>query len=301
MLNLHHIIGQPWAVTAELAEFGKRLLEAEGIQALRMVAEIHKDLNSAEAQARAASSRRGGDVAIVPVLGLLTHRGDMVESASTTSTAEVAQYVRSLAAEPSVSAIVMEFDSPGGEVAGMPEAAEVLREARKAKPLVAAVNTKAGSGGYWLASQADEVIVTPSGLVGSVGVFYPHEDKSAEMAAKGRKVTLVSAGKYKTEGNPYEALGDEARGYLQGRVDDAYAMFVSDIARGRGVSREAVRDGFGQGRMVGAKAAVEAGMASAVGTLEDAVRRAASLAAERRRASATVAQAQADRFRRERA
>lgn len=297
MLDLSRIFGREWAVTVELADFAHRILEADGIAALRLVAELHR---TGREEARTGDGGRRGAVAVVPVIGLLTHRGDLVDSMDTVSTAALASTVRAMAAEPSVSAIVLEMDSPGGEVAGMPEAAEVIRDARKVKPVVTSVNTKAGSGGYWLGSQADEIVVTPSGLLGSIGVYYLHEDKSAATAAQGRKVTLVHAGKYKVEGNPYGPLGDEALAHLQGRVDDAYGMFVADVARGRGVSRESVRDGFGQGRTVGAKQAVELGMATSVGTLEDAVRRAASLAAERRRATAGVAQAQMDRYRRER-
>ena len=85
--------------------------------------------------------------------------------------------------------------------------------------------------------------------------------------------TLVSAGKFKVEGNPFEPLADEARGELQARVERVYADFVSAVARGRGVSAEAVRSGYGQGRVAGAKQAVALGLADRVDTLEGTIAR----------------------------
>jgi ClpP class serine protease len=88
------------------------------------------------------------------------------------------------------------------------------------------------------------------------------------MASEGVKTTLISAGKYKTEGNPYEPLSDEARAAMQAMVDDYYGMFTRAVAKGRGVSVDAVRNGFGEGRMVSASQAVKNGMADRVATLD---------------------------------
>jgi ClpP class serine protease len=84
----------------------------------------------------------------------------------------------------------------------------------------------------------------------------------------GVKTTLISAGKYKVEGNPYEPLSAQARGSIQYIVDSFYGMFTKAVARGRGVSQAAVRDSYGQGRMVLAAAAVRQGMADSVATMD---------------------------------
>ena len=84
---------------------------------------------------------------------------------------------------------------------------------------------------------------------------------------------MVAAGKYKSEGHPFEPLSEEARAFLQSEVDRYYEMFTTDVARGRGRRQETVRSGFGQGRMVGADAAVAEGMADRVATWEDTLRR----------------------------
>jgi signal peptide peptidase SppA len=296
------IIGHPWCVTPEVVIAARRLLDdpsesLAGFGRLRAIVELHAHQPEPKAAAP-GGPRRGGNVAVIPVLGLLTQRGDSIDSQRTTSVAAIADTIRSYATDQSVDAIVLEFDSPGGSTYGIAEAAAVIREARAIKPVVASANSIAGSGAYWLASQADEVIVTPSGLVGSIGVYVAHVDESKAADAAGKRVEYVSAGKYKLEGNPHGPLSDEARGYAQAVIDKIYGMFTQDVARGRGVGVDAVREGFGQGRMVLAKQAVEQGMANSVGTIDDAIRRAASLAGARRKAAASVAQAQAMMFRR---
>jgi ClpP class serine protease len=85
----------------------------------------------------------------------------------------------------------------------------------------------------------------------------------------GLRVTVVSAGRYKAEGNPFAPLSDEAKANMQARVDEAYADFVRDVAAGRRVSQQKAREEFGQGRVVSARRAVELGMADRVATLPD--------------------------------
>jgi signal peptide peptidase SppA len=229
-------------------------------------------------------------VAVVRIVGTLTQRGDMINSVSTRSTDAVAAEVREAAGAQQVDAIVLEIDSPGGEVFGVPEAWQAIREATRQKPVVAVANSFAASAAYYLASAADEIWVTPSGQVGSVGVYALHVDESAALEAMGEKWTFVSAGKYKVEGNPAEPLSEEGQETLQTTVNHYYDMFTRDVARGRGreIGVDAVRRGFGEGRMVLARPAVEERMADEIGTLDDAIRRAAQLG--RARASAAKAQ-----------
>jgi len=194
--------------------------------------------------------------------------------------------------------VVLDVDSPGGAVNGVEELADEMLRARGQKPVVAVANTLAASAAYWIATAADEVVVTPSGEVGSIGVFAVHEDFSAALEAAGIRVSLVSAGKYKMEGNPYEPLGDEGRAALQERVDDYYGMFVGAVARGRGVAAKDVREGFGQGRLVGARQAVELGMADRVATLDETLDRVARrVAGNRSRRGALSLEARRRRLR----
>jgi signal peptide peptidase SppA len=175
---------------------------------------------------------------------------------------------RAAVQSPDVGAIVLDVDSPGGLVDLVPETAAEIRDARGTKPIVAVANTMAASGAYWIAAQADELVVTPSGSVGSIGVYMVHEDWSGFNEQQGIQPTYISAGEYKTEGNPDEPLSDEARADWQQEVDDLCAMFVADVAAGRGVTAQQVRDGYGKGRTLIADRALAAGMVDRVDTIE---------------------------------
>jgi capsid assembly protease len=223
--------------------------------------------------------QRATVISILGVLGVIAQRAAQVDDISGpggTSVERLTQRFRAALADQAVRAIVLDIDSPGGGVYGVEELAEEIRAARGQKPIVAVANSLAASAAYWIASAADEVVVTPSGQVGSIGVYAAHEDISKFLENEGIKETLIFSGKYKVEGNPFEPLTDEARASIQKDVATYYGSFVRAVAKGRGASPAAVEKGFGQGRVVGAKEAVEEKMADRVETLDAAVRRVGS-------------------------
>jgi signal peptide peptidase SppA len=202
---------------------------------------------------------RGADgaIAVIPLTGLMFYRSGFFASLlGWKGTADIARAVREASANPGVKALLLDVDSPGGEVAGTEELAAAIADAAQRKPVTAAVNTMAASAAVWAISGASTITITPSGQTGSVGVLAVHDDLSQMAEKAGIKRTYVSAGKYKTAGNPFEPLSAEARSDLQATVDTYYAMMVDRIASGRGVAAERVRTGFGEGRMVGAREAV---------------------------------------------
>jgi signal peptide peptidase SppA len=215
-----------------------------------------------------------GDIAIVALKGVLM--GDSMSLLEALFGIEgglrsFSRGLRQAASDPDVGAIVLDIDSPGGLVDKMPETAAMVREAASKKQVVAVANTLAASGAYWLGSQASEFVVTPSGEAGGIGVYATHADRSAAFEKAGINHTLVSAGKYKTEGNPYGPLDGEGVKALQESVDDFYNLFVKDVASGRQASVSDVKNGFGEGRALTAKRAVEAGLADRVDTLDNVV------------------------------
>ncbi|WP_296741423.1 S49 family peptidase [Mesorhizobium sp.] len=221
-------------------------------------------------------ARSEGAVAILPMRGVIANRMPLMGNVSGGGGANAEQLgaqLQAMLADSAIKAIVLDVDSPGGSVAGTSELSSMIFNARGRKPIVAQVNANAASAAYWIASAADEIVVTPSGQVGSIGVFGVHDDISKALATQGVTRSLISAGKFKVEGNPFEPLGDDARAAMQQRVDSAYDTFVRDVARNRGVSLTAVRDGFGQGRMVDAAPAVAEGMADKVGTMQETLSR----------------------------
>lgn len=232
------------------------------------------ELHAASKRERVASSR---GVAVLGLRGIIANRIEQVDNISGPEGTSVEGFrgrLREALDSDRVGAVVLDVDSPGGAVDGVMEMGDEIRSLRgNGKPIVAVANTLAASAAYWLASQADEVVVVPSGEVGSIGVFAAHVDESAAMEQAGERVTLVSAGKFKTEGNPFEPLGEEAREALQGRVDEVYERFVDAVAAGRGVSAAKVRNGFGEGRTVSAPKALAEGMVDRVETLEATIER----------------------------
>ena len=249
--------------------------------------------------ARPAQAQPLPSVAVLPLYGVISHRANLVNEASGgTSVQQFTKVFRQAAADPSIGAIVLDVDSPGGSVSGVPELAAEIRAARAQKPILAVANSLAASAAYWLGAQASESYVIPSGEVGSIGVYAMHQDESGFYDKAGVKTTLVSAGKYKTEGSPFEPLSEDGRDYLQGRVDDYYSMFVRDVAEGRGVEADLVRSGWGEGRVLGAQQAKAEGMVDDIATLDEVIQRAGRLVRDnaRLKGELELRQYQAKRF-----
>jgi signal peptide peptidase SppA len=215
-------------------------------------------------------------------------------SSSGTSAEALQQTFHAMVESPEIGAIVLDIDSPGGSSAGIAELADEIFAAREKKTIVAVANSLAASAAYWLGSQAHEFVVTPSGFVGSIGVFTYHDDFSGHLEQMGIKRTWIHAGRYKVEGNPTEPLGDDARTYEQQIVDAVYDAFTAAVARGRRVSKSAARgEAFGEGRILTAGAALEAGLVDRIETLQQTLDRLAS-----RHAAAAKSKASAERDRR---
>lgn len=203
---------------------------------------------------RAASSRAGGgSIAVIPVYGLLTQRAGLVSDYSGgTSYQALSSQLREAVADDSVGQILLDIDSPGGAVAGCQEFVSEIYQLRTQKPIIGVANAQAASAAYWIGSACTELYCTPSGEAGSIGVWTGHEDMSEALNQAGVKITLVSAGRFKTEGNQYGPLDPAAKDFMQKRVDESYRAFTTSVARGRNVPLASVRSGMGQGRMLGA-------------------------------------------------
>ena len=209
-----------------------------------------------------------GTVAVVPLYGFITQKPNaLTKFGWMTSAEQFVQVNEALASDNGVSAIVWDVDSPGGSVFGLPEAADKLMSLRGRKKVYAVANPLMASAAYWLACCADKVFASPSSLTGSIGVYVVHDDYSKANEIAGVKPTYISAGKYKTDGNPDEPLSESARASIQAGVDGTYAAFVAAVSRARGVTPAKVRAGFGQGDVLQAGPAVAAGLADKVASL----------------------------------
>jgi len=227
------------------------------------------------------------NVAVIPIHGVITKRGGFFG----TGTDQLQAQLEQARLDERITAVVLDVDSPGGTVNGVPEAAAAIRRTRNEKPVLAIADSYAASAAYWLAAQATELIASDSAEVGSIGVFSAHSDISTLLERIGEKVTLISAGKHKVEGNPFEPLAADAHAEMQRRVNEVHDRFVADVARGRGVDETIVRSMFGEGRMFSPARARARGMVDRQATLEEVIRTAHGAApALPRRSQRTTAQ-----------
>lgn len=220
-----------------------------------------------------AERRRAGYVVqngmgIVGIHGPLMHRlfASDYPSGGPTTYAEIRQSFDTALEDDAVQQIVLDIDSPGGEVNGVFDLAEHIYQSRGRKPITAVVDESAFSAAYLLASAAGRVVVPRTGGVGSVGVIATHVDQSTWNENAGLKVTHVFAGAQKADFSPHRPLTDSALTRLQEMVDDTYRLFVDTVARNRGLSAEAVRK-TEAGIYVGKKA-VAVGLADEVAAVD---------------------------------
>jgi signal peptide peptidase SppA len=208
-------------------------------------------------------------ITLIGVYGGLTPRGSWYGS----SLSGIAAQAMRAADDADVAGIIADVDSPGGTVAGTAEAAAAFAYAASKKPVIACVNTLAASAAYWIASQASELVISPSGDVGSIGAMVMHQDVSSYLEQLGIKMTLIRSEQspMKNEAHPFAPLSDDARAFLQTRANAAGGDFIKAVASGRKVTQAKVKDEFGQGRMFGARDAMARGMTDRVATLDQVI------------------------------
>jgi signal peptide peptidase SppA len=217
----------------------------------------------------AMDSMRTG-IAVIPIYGSLVKRtvGLQVES-GLTSYASIANQIDSAVADPAVSGIVLDIDSPGGEAAGVFELSRRIRAAAQQKPIWAVANDAAFSAAYAIAASAERLFITETAGVGSIGVIALHVDQSARDATDGLRYTAITAGEHKNDFSPHEPLSIQAHASLQSEVDRLYAIFTDQVAQMRGIKPQAVRGT--QAALFFGEDAVKADLADGVLSLDAAV------------------------------
>lgn len=178
---------------------------------------------------------------------------------------------RRLATNSEIKRVVLDLNSPGGMVTGIRACADALEELAEKKPVYAIAQDMACSGGYWLGCVAEEVSVTPDGIVGSIGVRAAHVSYAQLLDKAGIDVRIFKAGATKTDGALSELLSDGAAAEAQYDVERIYDRFVAHVARFRPLSEDEVRDT--DARVFVGQDAVAAGLADRVETLEELVER----------------------------
>lgn len=276
MTVLESAIAAPWAMLPE------------NLDTLLTIA-ARENVTSPEALEayKAQFADRGERLQVRDGVGILNVQGPLFKGANlfvkisgATSYEILRRDLQAALDDPAVNAIMLRVDSPGGEANGCDELAQAIYEARAVKPVHAFVSGMACSGGYWLASAAEKVIVSDLAVLGSIGVVLGVTDRRKADERNGvHNIEFVSS---QSPGKRPDVATDEGRGRIQKMVDDLAEVFVSAVAKHRGVKPETVIQKFGAGGVeVGAKA-VALGMADEVGGFEAAFKALSTRGSSRR-------------------
>ena len=197
-LLVAEFLATPWALMPERlnALAGVVMRWSAGIPAeSESMIRIQADRVIRDSRRQAAAVQSSGGIAVLPLYGVVTQRGNMVDDVSgpgSTSTQQFSVALRQLLIDDTVGQILIDIDSPGGSVYGVAELADEIQSARSQKPIVAVANSLAASAAYWIGCSANEFYVTPGGEVGSIGVWQAHQDYSRALDEEGVKTTLIS-------------------------------------------------------------------------------------------------------------
>jgi protease-4 len=205
-------------------------------------------------------------VAVVELEGLIAETDDLVRE------------LRHYRDNPSVRAVVIRINSPGGVVGPTQEVHDALLRLRQAgKPVVASLGSVAASGGYYVAVAADQIFANPGSLTGSIGVIMQMANVDALMKKVGVDYVVVKAGQFKDLGNFSRPMTPEERRVIQSLLDDVHGQFIEAVATGRKLDRSAVVQ-FADGRVFSGTQALKLKMVDSLGGLEEAIDAAARLA-----------------------
>ncbi|MDU8921412.1 S49 family peptidase [Wolbachia endosymbiont of Scaptomyza pallida] len=211
---------------------------------------------------------RNSERGIIPIHGILTKKSEVFDDVlGMTSYEKISEEIEEALIDKEVETIILDIDSPGGEVNGLFDLSDFIYQARRKKRIVAIANDDAYSAAYAIASSAEKVLVTRTSGVGSIGVIASHIDQSGFDEKQGIKYTTVFAGSRKNDLNPHEPITSESLESLKSEVNRLYGMLVELIARNRNLSVEAIKS-TEAGLYFGEKA-VEIGLADGITILSE--------------------------------
>jgi capsid assembly protease len=268
-MKLADIVFGPWAIVPAMLE------EIQGIYATHLRGE-KIDIKAIEAAAGYSmnSEQRPYDIqdgiAIIPIQGTISQKMNFFSSICGGASSQlIARDFQQALADPAVTGIIFDINSPGGTVSGTAELASMIADSRGQKPVCAITDGKMCSAAYWIASAADSLYITSdTTAVGSIGVVIKHQDISGQEAQRGIKTTILTAGQYKGVGHPHAPLSEDHQNIIQANLDYLYTAFVNAVAANRSIPAAQVIDTMAEGRIFTGKQAITAGLVDGVSTLD---------------------------------
>lgn len=250
------IAADEWAITPSALETIIAVANGENESPEAVAARLGRPLrNNSEVRIRDGA-------AVIPVHGPIFRYANLfTEVSGASSVQKLALDLQAAIDSDEVASIVLEVDSPGGQVSGISEFAEMVRASPK--PVTTYVSDLGASAGYWIAAAGHEVVIRDTARVGSIGVVLTVR-KTKETGS----LEIVSR---QSPDKRLDASTDEGVAKLQATADKLATIFVDTVANYRGVDSETVLSDFGRGGLLLGADAVEAGMADRLGSLESVI------------------------------
>jgi signal peptide peptidase SppA len=209
-------------------------------------------------------------VAVIGITGTLVHKfGYMKPLCGMTGYDGIVARMSMAISDPDVKGVLLDIDSPGGEVSGAFDTADLIARMGKIKPVWALAGDAATSAAYLLASACSRRLITQTGTVGSIGVVVAHRCVEKQLEKAGVAITLIHAGAHKVDGNPYASLPEDVQKDIQARVDETRMMFAQKVCDHTGLSMKTVMGT--EARTFDGEEAVKMGLADEVINYADAV------------------------------
>ncbi len=209
-------------------------------------------------------------IGVIQIMGPIMKRldfWDMMFGGAVSTEALIVDLERAVES-PSVKAVLLHIDSPGGQVDGTKEVADMVGMVNQVKPVFTFTDGNLASAAYWIGSAAAKVFATPTSKTGSVGILAMHVDFSEMDKQIGRKRTIVFNGRHKGLASDTKPLSKEGHEYMQELVDQTYAIFAGDVAKAQGMTIDAIYEM--ESKIFLAAAAKDAGLIDNVGSFNDA-------------------------------
>ncbi len=254
------VLSEPWAITDNGL---RRVLTV--VSRMELPTALEQIPGQPTREGRLVSIRDG--IATIPVTGVLVRRASFFDAmCGAVDYVTLARELRSVLDDPAISAVVLHFNTPGGEVASCSELALQIRAGRDIKPIHAYVGDMCCSAGYWLASQCSQIHVSATALTGNLGVRMTGVDASRRLKREGLEVVDIISSE--TPAKAHDLTKDDGRARCLKIVNELAAVLFADVAAGRGVEVDAVKEQYGRGAIFVGADAVTHGLADAVTTYE---------------------------------
>ena len=274
-MNLIDFLTSPWAIMPE------KLLELQAVYAAHFrgdkidIAAIEARLGRPLSNDQQEYTMQDGGIAVLSISGVISNKANMFTRVSGGASAQLlTKQITSMRADPRVKGVVLDFDTPGGSVFGIPAMGAEIRALAGEKPTVSVSTGMMASAGYWTGSAANAVYISgETDYIGSIGVVATHSFNPRDT---GSKTTEITAGKFKRMATDNAPLTQEGQAYIQQQVDQIYSAFVEAVATNRKVSADAVLSNMADGRIFIGQQAIDAGLADGIATVETMVERMAT-------------------------